>query len=79
MGINWGAHFFAQLGGCVKGNPFIDINISTTDNFGRWFAVMTEAHDQMNIAAKNSEQHQLIHLYNEGEFVKDIRHHRQDW
>jgi hypothetical protein len=26
----------------------------------------------MNIAAKKSEQHQLIHLYNEKEFVKDI-------
>jgi hypothetical protein len=56
----------------IKDKKFDDINIKTPENFGRWFANITEVYDQMNIAAKKSEQHKLIHLYNESEFVKDI-------
>jgi hypothetical protein len=56
----------------IKDKKLIDINIKTPENFGRWFANITEVYDQMNIAAKKSEQHKLIHRYNESEFVKDI-------
>ena len=56
----------------IKEKRFDDDDIKTVEHFGRWFADAVENYDQLTLSAKNSEQVNLIYLYNENEFVKDV-------